>query len=628
MAYSPIEQRYIDMVVEGYFPAMPTEPAPAAEEASLEGVQLAAGPSKTRTDAPVGAGLPKAPTTPDEAAELMRRMPLATQSEMIMRRIAEDQKAGVVGAVIPKDMTLREKLAAGMQQMLIDNAGMDNARARRLAQTMFGGESSGAPLGIGLIDITPAVIPLATEEAGISAGEAREAALAGDYGTAALKYGTGVLQGLDVVPGVAMAKTGVKAAGEALAPVAGEMVENYLRRVGMIMDVAPAGPAQVVIPVKVGEREVKIPAQQASVLQRALKNLTPEEQAKFRSDTATKFVTILKQLPSKEEFGAAALAGKAKKGWYDGSTQAIIQVFGPDSQRFAALLSATSPQTSVESNLFNALQIWKNWTAAGRPVDRESIVRVMGDSVQGSKGEESVLDAWINNSVRALSAEDPSTVVLSGPKVNSFMLNLQGNVNEVTNDAWMAAFTYVDQTLFSGSLTKGGDPGKGPGYIAMNARVRESADYLTKLTGEKWTPAEVQETIWSWAKTLYETASAKGETRTAVQLIQDNAITDELIAATPDFRTLFYDDRFAPILEQAGYTEQLNQLRAATAGSDVAAGAKKSGVGGQAGTLDPEAQRKYLERNAKRLDKLRKDREREAAAKAKAKAQEQSGGVK
>ena len=239
MAYSPIEQRYIDMVVEGYFPAMPTEPAPAAEEASLEGVQLAAGPSKTRTDAPAGVGLPKAPTTSDEAAELMRRMPLATQSEMIMRRIAEDQKAGVVGAVIPKDMTLREKLAAGMQQMLIDNAGMDNARARRLAQTMFGGESSGAPLGIGLIDITPAVIPLAAEESGISAGEAREAALAGDYGTAALKYGIGVAQGLDVVPGVALAATGAKAAGEALAPVAGEMIEGYMRKTGGLMDVAP-----------------------------------------------------------------------------------------------------------------------------------------------------------------------------------------------------------------------------------------------------------------------------------------------------------------------------------------------------------------------------------------------------
>jgi len=243
MAYSPIEQRYIDMVVEGYFPTMPTEPAPAAEEASLEGVQLAAGPSKTRTDAPAGAGLPKAPTTPDEAAELMRRMPLATQSEMIMRRIAEDQKAGVVGSVIPKDMTMRENMVSGMQQMLIDNTGMDNARARRLAQTMFGGESSNLPLGIGLIDLTPFVIPLAAQEAGISAGEAREAALGGEYGTAALKYGTGVLQGLDVVPGVAMAKTGVKAAGEALAPVAGEMVESYLRKTGGLMDVAPGGGA-------------------------------------------------------------------------------------------------------------------------------------------------------------------------------------------------------------------------------------------------------------------------------------------------------------------------------------------------------------------------------------------------
>lgn len=239
MAYSPIEQRYIDMVVEGYFPAMPTEPAPAAEEASLEGVQLAAGPSKTRTDAPVGAGLPKAPTTPEQAAEMMRTMPLATQSEMIMRRIAEDQKAGVVGAVIPKDMTMRENMVSGMQQMLIDNTGMDNARARRLAQTMFGGESSNLPLGVGLIDLTPFIIPLAAQEAGISAGEAREAAVSGGYGTAALKYGTGVLQGLDVVPGVAMAKTGAKAAGEALAPVAGEMIEGYMRKTGGLMDVAP-----------------------------------------------------------------------------------------------------------------------------------------------------------------------------------------------------------------------------------------------------------------------------------------------------------------------------------------------------------------------------------------------------
>jgi hypothetical protein len=386
--------------------------------------------------------------------------------------------------------------------------------------------------------------------------------------------------------------------------------------VGAIKIGAAAPVEQVAeIAVKIGEREIKVPADQASILSKAIKNLTPAEQLKFKSDTARTFVERLTALPSKQEFGAAAIGGRAKKGWYEGSTQAIVNVFGPDANRFAALLSATSPQTSVESNLYNALQIWKNWTAAGRPTERDAIIKVMGESVQGGKGKESVLDAWKNNSVAALTAEDPGKLILSGPKVNSFMLNLQGNVEEVTNDAWMASFSLVDQKIFGGSLTKT-DPGKGPGYLAMNARVRETATYLTKLTGETWTPAEVQETIWSWAKTLYETAGAAGETRSAVQLVRDNAITDELISSTPDFRTLFYDERFAPILEQAGYGEQLARLRAASSTSDVSTGSQKPGTGSQAAAIDPEAQRKLLERNAKRLDTLRKQRELAAAEKA------------
>jgi hypothetical protein len=590
---------YIDHLVDRDYPPM-----------SMDGMQLAAAdtgrlPEVVVTgepEKPTGAGGPAGKPEPRFGRGGVTR--------------AQSEAAG--GLEVPV-MGLADTLAGALRGTVAQSLGLPGD-IESLVRLLTGGEQV-LPTTERVSEMLPPVVPEnAPDMVGYSAeGRRQTANIAGKLG----EYNPI----LGAPEAVKIGVKGAKAAGAALAPAAANVIESNLRKAGMIMDIAPSGPGQVVVPVKIGEREIKIPAKEAASLQRALKNLTPQEQAKFRSDTAVKFVNILKTLPSKEEFGAAAVAGKAKKGWYEGSTQAIIQVFGPDSQRFAALLSATSPQTSVESNLFNALQVWKNWTAAGRPIDRASIVRIMGDSVQGSKGEESVLDAWINNSVKALSAEDPSTVVLSGPKVNSFMLNLQGNVNEVTNDAWMAAFTYVDQNLFSGGLTKGGDPGKGPGYIAMNARVRETADYLTKFTGEKWTPAEVQETIWSWAKTLYETASAKGETRSAVQLIQDNAITDELIAATPDFRTLFYDERFGPILEQAGYSEQLAQLRAATSGSDVAAGAKKPGASGQAGTLDPEAQRKYLERNAKRLDKLRKDREKEAAAKAKAKAQMKAGGA-
>lgn len=371
----------------------------------------------------------------------------------------------------------------------------------------------------------------------------------------------------------------------------------------------------LLMPVNVGDKQLKIPADKAAVLQKAIKNLTPEEQAKLRTDTATKMVDILTTLPSTKEFASAAIGGIAKKGWYEGSAKAIIEVFGQDGPRFAALLSATSPQTSVESNLYNALHVWKNWTAAGRPQDRESIISIMGQSVQGNKGEESVLDAWKNNSVRALTSEDPKELVLSGPKVDSFMKNLQGNVEQVTNDAWMASFSLVDQTIFSGSLTKT-DAGKGPGYLAMNARVRDTAKYLTKLTGETWTPAEVQETIWSWAKTLYEKASDANESRSALQLIKDNAITDELIASTPDFRTLFYDEKYAPILEQAGYKDQLDKLRSATTGDNAESGVKKSRSSIEASKAFGGSQSKLLESNAKRLDKLRLSREQASAEKA------------
>lgn len=332
------------------------------------------------------------------------------------------------------------------------------------------------------------------------------------------------------------------------------------------------------------------------------KFLTEPERAKFREDTRRTFLDIYKSLPSEKEFAAAALGGQAKRGWYENSTKALIQVFGTDAPRFAALLAATSPQTSVENNLINALNTWKNWTAQGRPTDRASIVRIMGESVMGNKGEDSVLDAWINNSVRALASEFPEELTISGPKVNSFMLNLRGFVNEVTNDAWMANFALVDQVIFSGSLNADGtDPGKRPGYLAMSARVRAAADYLTKLTGETWTPAEVQETVWSWAKTLYELQERKGETRDALEILQAGELTDEAIAATPDFATLLDDGNYRQILEEAGYGESLAGLAGLRSGPD---GRTERAFTPEAGSPAAKAVRAGQERAAARLAKL------------------------
>lgn len=345
-------------------------------------------------------------------------------------------------------------------------------------------------------------------------------------------------------------------------------------------------------------------------------HLTPEEKQKLRRDTAQRLVDLYESLPSDKDFAEAAVAGGAKKGWYERSTQAIRAVFGPvESLRFTALLAALSPQTSVESNLLNTVRMWRNWTEAGRPTSREEIVALLARSVRGTQGADSVLDSWINNTVRALTTEDPMRIVLSGPKVQSFTRNLWGHLQEVTNDAWMANFALIEQAVLGGDINKAGtDPGKGPGYLAMSAKIRRVAKLLTKQTGEEWTPAHVQETVWSWAKTLYELAEAEDDT--AVEVLRSGRLGDAAIAQTVDFAGLFTKDvDVRSILEAAGYGKVLDALEEAFD--------RRPGVdhghprAGRAGAR--QADRRVtpgLLRSARRLDELRRRRAEEKAAKA------------
>jgi hypothetical protein len=342
------------------------------------------------------------------------------------------------------------------------------------------------------------------------------------------------------------------------------------------------------------------------------KHLLPEERERLRVSTGQKLVDLFNQRKTlATDMAHAALAGQAKRGWYENTSHALVHVFGPDAPRFSSLLAAMSPQSSVESNLKNALNTWKNWVAAGRPTDAQEIGRIMGRSVEGTGGEKSVLGAWRNNSVRALTSEDPANVTLSGPKVDSFMRNLNGHADAVTNDAWMASFGAVDQKLFRGALSKSGDvSNKSPGYLAMSAHTRAAAKMLTKMTGDKWTPAEVQETVWSWAKTLSELGEAKGETRSLQQLLKDGAVTDALINSTPDFRTLLHADTYKRILDQAGYGDKLTSLAADHGATGKAANA---GAEGKAGQVAPNP--RILQRAAGRLEEARRQRAADDVAK-------------
>lgn len=284
---------------------------------------------------------------------------------------------------------------------------------------------------------------------------------------------------------------------------------------------------------------------------------------------------------SPEVLGPAAEAGRAKKGWYKGSSDALSEVFGSEKDRFVALLAATSPRTSVQANLKTALTMWRDWNKAGRPKDAAAIDALLEDAVQRSEvaaaDKSSVLGAWRANTHRALGDEflnelEPHQALISGPKVESFRRNLMGDPQAVTNDAWQATATGQDPKVFSGrsmpvsEKRQRGLPDKttfseaGPGYVATSAQVREVAKQLTERTGEAWTPEQVQETVWSLTKAAWEKADAEGiSINDALQ-----SLTHNEVGGVPDFAGLLPTDEYGQLLRESGYGPELDRMAGRT----------------------------------------------------------------
>ena len=178
MALSSIEDRYLSALTAAQFPDMPADepvmPVDAAgmDSPNLDGMQLAAGPSRTMSDAGGGMGEMKA-----------------------------------------YDPTTRERLASFLQSGF-EGLGMDRVKARQRAQTLIGGPSSNLPLSLGLADIMPIIgTGLQTEEAARMGQEAVTSAQQGNLGTAALQAGGAVL---GMVPGAVSTVKAVRSANKAM----------------------------------------------------------------------------------------------------------------------------------------------------------------------------------------------------------------------------------------------------------------------------------------------------------------------------------------------------------------------------------------------------------------------------
>lgn len=336
--------------------------------------------------------------------------------------------------------------------------------------------------------------------------------------------------------------------------------------------------------------------------------LTDEEKSMLSNATVANIDDLLRpgNMASSDEIASMSQRGQAKRGWYAGSKAALDAFFGGDASRFTYLLAALSPQTSVEANTRNALRVWFAWNKAGRPTDTKSVNRILDESVERSEGsdESGMLEAWRKNSVAALTGSDqviqPGRLVLSGPKVNSFYRNLRGDMNEVTVDTWqLKAMGRREKELGRGATQEierrtgiPKDTGtKDAAYLAVNAITRQAANILNARRAPseaEWTPAEVQETVWSYIKALWETRD-KNARRTMEEI--DQVLTDDVINSVPDFAGLFLGDQVVrSIIEESGYGDRLKRLEGLES--------QQIGRGKAAGDLDPDARGSLLRRLA------------------------------
>jgi hypothetical protein len=330
MAYSPIEDKYLSALTAVQFPDAPVEPVTAEQPAeampSMDGMQLAAGPSRTMSDA-----------------------------------------GGGMGEIKAYDPTVRERMAEFLQAGF-ERFGMDRFKARQRAQTMLGGPSSNLPLNLGFADVVPFLgTGLQTEEAVRMGGEAVTSAQQGNYGTAALQAGGAAI---GMIPGA----VGTVKAGKALAKETGKQLNRAIMEgTGPLAAVVPQsarplnivqpGPGVVstrlptavkatedplanklVIDLEASKRDPEAFAHNVGLVKQypnfASKARTPDKQAEdFINSVKDNLIFLHDQVPEATR--------QRSKLWYDGARNIADRFsndYGVSDQAVSGVLAVLSPQ--------------------------------------------------------------------------------------------------------------------------------------------------------------------------------------------------------------------------------------------------------------------------------------------
>ena len=345
MAYSQVENSYMDMIAEAYNPTLPPEPAMEAEP-SLEGMQLAAGPSATRTDAPQGYGEARA-VQPSKLESALKTAGVTL--EQIGRFVDDIGQVDVPGLGSVSLADLMPFVGSAKNRSVMGTEWQGTPKT--LQQLGEGQSIKGQPR------ISSAVGPDGNTYFGTS-------------GSPAMLNEDASLAAFDVLPagqalkaGSGFAVQGTKKAIQALGPTAGKMAEDYLRKTGGLLDVVPPGPNVVSTRLPTAKKATEDPLQSKLTIDYAAsksdpeafnhnmglikqypnfasKARTPEKQAEdFISQVKDNLLYLYDQVPDATR--------QRSKLWYDGArniTDKFSGQYGVPDQAVSGVLAVLSPQ--------------------------------------------------------------------------------------------------------------------------------------------------------------------------------------------------------------------------------------------------------------------------------------------
>jgi len=162
--------------------------------------------------------------------------------------------------------------------------------------------------------------------------------------------------------------------------------------------------------------------------------------------------------------------------WYQKHTDTLKETFGKDADLFNILLSVTSPQADVNTNVVFAAQTYAYLLGkTHRP-----------GALFANKLKKRIDQNWTSPDNMLKDLE--STLF----KVTEFNRALAGDASATVGDLWMYRAFFGDHAVYN----KENESYSVPQVVAMRQKIHDLASQMTEETGEVWTPREVQAAIW------------------------------------------------------------------------------------------------------------------------------------